>query len=691
MPGILLWFLLWPFRGGYGGGDSPQPGGVKHVRATSPFKFQQRTMQNISELERWLHDHSCRDILMPAVPGEKHPMFPHADGRWHWGLFSRWNKKRGEGHKDIGILLRTLCVVDVDCMAIADELELRFPLLKLVPAEKTRKGMHYYFRRSTLADRDGYYDSRSPVIKAVDLKTVTSTGTSGFIVTAPSPNKTWIRALWEFNEVPEIPDDILKAVARASHEGVDLRIRCAGDKMIRMPSCRFALMSPYMKMFFDSEFTDTKGVVHLPTYSQEVISEAFNSLESGYIEFDSERVHDVLELYDYVALPYKLVDTIKHDSAEIHRIKSTQPLMAAACKSFRTVTVDVSLASRVILRKNVDAEPYEVFRAKPDESIIGLESLRPNPAQALENALPTCVRRWMRDYPGKLVTAGGFVLGAVAEYVSPGSDIDLYVVADNEPGANAIVHRIAQECSTAVYTGYALTLTHPESTIDIQLILVLNNSADDVIKGFDLHPCQVYGTYGTDGKPAVTASETWVEALRDRCYPIHSNTWSDSSTMRIAKYCAKGFRAYVPGLYRAAVEHWKSTNVQNKMTMFHRAEYIWRHCLLQAVGIEQLFITECFLKRSGHRYLDHHAYSYISRYARYMRKSDYQNYVKKTGAWKYIVDAVIRYCAGRKCWFNEYSPDKVVFWRTHHSKTKCVAIGARDSNIEQWVGDSPPP
>lgn len=609
-------------------------------------------------------------------------MFPHANSQWHWGRFAKWNAKRGADHEGIGILLQTLCVVDVDCMGVAKELEVRFPFLRLVPAEKTRKGVHYFFRRTTLADKDGYYDSRSPVIKSVDFKTVTSTGTSGFVVTAPSPGKTWIRPIWEYNELPEIPDDILRAVAAPAHESIDVAIRCA-DGMFHVRSCRFARMSPYMSMFGRSGFSDTRGAVQLTAYSWAVVSEAFDSLESGVVDLESESVHDIFELYDYIGIPARLVDSIKQDSAEIHRISGVQPMMAIACRAFRAVAVDRDLSRNLFIQRNDLAKKYQVFNASECEQEG--KSLKPDPAQAFADCLPQCVSKWMRTYPGKLVAAGGFVLGAVANGVPPGTDVDLYVVAQDESEANAIVHHIAQDCETAVYTGYALTVTHRESDVDIQLILVLNNTAADIISGFDLHPCQVMAMYNDADGFAVTASATWVEALRNRCYPIHSGRWTDSSTLRIAKYCAKGFMAYVPGLCREKIRDWTARHVC--IHTFRRAEHVWQSSLLQATGIEQLFITECYLKRLGYTTLDQHVYWHLATHARYMRKSDYHNYVKKAGIWTFIVDAVTRYCTNTKhrTWFNEYAPDKRIFWRTFHFKTKVSAINMRDSNIEKWI------
>jgi hypothetical protein len=70
---------------------------------------------------------------------------------------------------DLGVLLQELCVIDVDDVALADGLEARFPELKTAAAVQTRKGRHYYFTRSALADAHGYYDGAAQVFLFVFL------------------------------------------------------------------------------------------------------------------------------------------------------------------------------------------------------------------------------------------------------------------------------------------------------------------------------------------------------------------------------------------------------------------------------------------------------------------------------------------------------------------------------------------
>ena len=91
----------------------------------------------VSLLAGWLKVHAPRDVLMPAPLGEKRPAHAHAAGRWTWARwdYMEWSVQRGR--KDVGVLLRDLCIVDVDTAAAADALEAAYPELTEVPMERT--------------------------------------------------------------------------------------------------------------------------------------------------------------------------------------------------------------------------------------------------------------------------------------------------------------------------------------------------------------------------------------------------------------------------------------------------------------------------------------------------------------------------------------------------------------------------
>ena len=59
--------------------------------------------------------------------------------------------------------------------------------------ERTNRGFHYWFKRPAIADSLGYFDGAAQREPKIDFKSICSTGTSGVILVAPSPGKTWIR------------------------------------------------------------------------------------------------------------------------------------------------------------------------------------------------------------------------------------------------------------------------------------------------------------------------------------------------------------------------------------------------------------------------------------------------------------------------------------------------------------------
>lgn len=115
-------------------------------------------------------------------------------------------------------MLKTLCVLDFDDLSMAEAFEGEHPELGRAPMETTRKGRHYFFKRSAMMDAQGYYDGARQMGGGyeVDFKTRTSTGTGGLVVVAPSPGKEWVRPPWEW-EPFELPESILVRVAKPKH------------------------------------------------------------------------------------------------------------------------------------------------------------------------------------------------------------------------------------------------------------------------------------------------------------------------------------------------------------------------------------------------------------------------------------------------------------------------------------------
>eukprot|EP00798_Chlamydomonas_sp_ICE-L_P009392 gene9392-16515_t len=189
-------------------------------------------MRVFSDTAEFLRTRLFSDVLMPAI--DKKPKFQHKDNVWEWGDHDTFVSKH-KNHMDAGVLLRQLCVVDVDNEKLVKHLEEIFPILNHVPTEITRAGRHHWFLRSALAEEEEYYDGPAQRIPGVDFKSVAATGTSGFVVIAPSKGKKWIRPLSYArilhpcdntiehckklkNALVHIPDEILKYVATSCKE-----------------------------------------------------------------------------------------------------------------------------------------------------------------------------------------------------------------------------------------------------------------------------------------------------------------------------------------------------------------------------------------------------------------------------------------------------------------------------------------
>ena len=180
---------------------------------SAPARKKPRTDDSaLLKLQSWLRSNFEHDVLIPCAVGEKRPAFQYRDG-WSWDKFDSFSET-GKA-SDWAILLRELCVLDVDDFDVAHQLESEFNVLRTVPCETTQRGLHYFFRRSSTADHGGYYDGCSQVRHNVDFKTITPTGTGGVIVVSPSTDKAWRRAPWDAALVA-IPDDLLIAVAKPS-------------------------------------------------------------------------------------------------------------------------------------------------------------------------------------------------------------------------------------------------------------------------------------------------------------------------------------------------------------------------------------------------------------------------------------------------------------------------------------------
>lgn len=152
------------------------------------------------------------------IPCEgKNPIIAHKDNKYTWDNVSNKDNHivfKNEGN--IGILVKDLFVIDIDTEDTIKKWEEMFPILKEVVSVETKKGKHYYFKRTTKCDKYKLYDkSRAIKIKEVkipvDIKTICSTGTAGVIIAPPSNDKKWIVSPFE-KKIEDIPNILVEYI-----------------------------------------------------------------------------------------------------------------------------------------------------------------------------------------------------------------------------------------------------------------------------------------------------------------------------------------------------------------------------------------------------------------------------------------------------------------------------------------------
>jgi len=174
-------------------------------------------------------------VFVPVRPKEKQPLVKHADGQWTYAKSQSYIKCTRHTDYRIGILLYGLFVIDFDEHALYTDWLAQFPELERAPAEMTRKGVHVYFRRCDAVEAAGLTDGPlmnpdKPGAKAnIDRKTITSTGSGGLLVCAPTPNYAWLpgRSLLELDP-PTMSPLLLQHIERFSARGEKRRGSAAG-------------------------------------------------------------------------------------------------------------------------------------------------------------------------------------------------------------------------------------------------------------------------------------------------------------------------------------------------------------------------------------------------------------------------------------------------------------------------------
>lgn len=504
----------------------------------------------LDKLRDFLRSKYPADVLMPTVPGTKRPRFAHSHDRWTWDKFDSSMATAGPGEtSDVGVLLRDLCVVDVDDEDTARRLEARFPALFEAPLEKTSRGAHYWFERSPLAESRGYFDGAAQRETGVDFKSVCASGTSGYVVVAPSQGKRWVRPLW-IHPPFEIPDDVLDAVAIAHTETMSTWLRFEDGVEIRANiETRFLAKVAYLSVLSDGDMITEDEPLSMPCASS-----AFESLLAFWrdgtlgrqgIQITRAHVLDLLRVGDMLGVSTWILRSLRSRAAAWIDAQEC----ACECTHSNDKIVPVPQVVRHVRIEDPIHDRWLLPEAVPKWS-PGEISCRERSSAEIEAALPDVVRGVLRKFPGRVALAGGAVLGMMCPLSAPGHDLDLFVIGLNEVEARAVVAEIERAIPTSrhVRTSHAVTAVDATSGSVIQVVLRIYESMEELLHGFDMAPSRAAIVFDADiDSFAARCTESWVAAVRHMAFALEFDRWGAVTVPRAFKYMHKGFSVLVPG------------------------------------------------------------------------------------------------------------------------------------------------
>ncbi|KAG5186348.1 hypothetical protein JKP88DRAFT_240950 [Tribonema minus] len=501
-------------------------------------------------LASWLLATYPDDVLMPVKKGCKAPMFAHSNGQWSWGRFDEFCERRPVANYNVAILLRTLCVVDVDSHDIVVDLEQRFPCLKSCPSETTRKGKHFFFKRSALCDSAEFYDQRSTVVSMVDFKTISATGTSSVIVVGPSENKTWVKTPWSMGDVlQEIPEHLLRAVAIPMHKTASVIFSFpTGEDLVVHKNQHLYKFDLVTSIIGDESDGEVQEAQEVPLYhgSAQLMRELLFFLENRRYSTWLVDVREIERLADYACGTPTVMRSLSSTNpasptAWITSIDGVSREWAAAYVSGDII--DISTLQPHITYTPLAKDDKWLLESAPHIDLPrGTPMLRADILEYAGQHLPTPVQLILQVFPN-VVLAGSSALDIACPHIlTAPSDYDFYIFGvDTEEQAIGIIDGIKEivKPETVTQTGSALTMLvedEDQGEVTIQIILRRYGSIKHIINSFDVAPCQAL-FHG--GKLWVSAS--WVFAIKHMAMFVNFHKWTTSSVSRVFKYYSKGF------------------------------------------------------------------------------------------------------------------------------------------------------
>ena len=433
-------------------------------------------------------------------------MFPYRGALWGWNDVDAFLSKNLEA--DWALIVKTICVIDCDTEEAATDLMTRFPCLAEAPTARTTRGMHFYFLRSALADADGYWDQTSKIIKKVDFKTMTQTGTGGVVVVSPSHGKTWIRPIMT-TPLTEIPDDLLMRVAVpsfmkishsedsdedsdkdsdlltssvsstknsndahplfASNAAVLLKF-ASGEEAMHIDGMQLEILnrSEYFEAILSGRWNDVNEKDEIPSLNmpceRAVCEEIFSLLENETLTPGRAPTRSLLVKIDtamdmlgfsYPKNPLLMRHSFFVDLYDIspewfftHQSELSLMLGTSAEASDESlVFVTEDLASWIGYDPLLKDSRW-LFEELP--LLLDAETWKNNkvlvdyPSDRLNQTLPPIVLEILQLYPDHIVVAGGAVLGGVSRFSEDGTDIDMFIYGLDQNESSKLLQEVEE-------------------------------------------------------------------------------------------------------------------------------------------------------------------------------------------------------------------------------------------------------
>ncbi len=184
-----------------------------------------------------------------------------------------------------------------------------------------------------------------------------------------------------------------------------------------------------------------------------------------------------------------------------------------------------------------------------------------NLGRLVEDSMPWYLRVLLQENAGRMVLAGGKVVGQILKHTGKGQDFDVFccVLKREELRAtvtNAISRlRAISKIGSIHVTSNAITVVTMDN-IKIQFI-VRNMFADvnDIVHSFDLPACQAAFYYMpiTSGKEvrcfskALRVTPAFIDCAKRHAFWLDLTVQHECMLARAMKYFFKGFEVYVPG------------------------------------------------------------------------------------------------------------------------------------------------